>query len=127
MSKFIYSNPNPYGIQTNDCTIRGLSLFFNEPWRKIYWDVVTIGSELGRMPETNYVWMEYLKRRGYKEYPILDTCPNCYTIIDFCNDHHKGTYLLGTGKHVVTVIDGNYYDVWDSGDEVPIFFFRKEI
>jgi hypothetical protein len=34
--------------------------------------------------------------------------------------------MLATGTHVVAVIDGNYYDTWDSGDEVPIALWKKE-
>ena len=54
-------------------------------------------------------------------------CPPCYTVKDFCKDHPVGTYILATGSHVVTVVDGNYYDTWDSGTEVPIYYWKKEI
>jgi hypothetical protein len=30
-----------------------------------------------------------------------------------------------SGNHVVTVINGNYYDAWDSGGEVPIAYWTK--
>ncbi len=56
---------------------------------------------------------------------VPDTCPHCYTIRDFAYDHPFGTYLVGTGKHVVTIIDGNYYDTWDSGGEIPIYYWKK--
>jgi hypothetical protein len=49
----------------------------------------------------------------------------CYTIKEFCKDHPIGDYLLGTGSHVVAVLDGNYYDTWDSGSEVPIYYFKR--
>ena len=29
------------------------------------------------------------------------------------------------GGHVVAVEDGNYYDIWDSGDEVPTYYWMK--
>jgi hypothetical protein len=45
---------------------------------------------------------------------------------DFCKDHPKGIYVLGTGTHALTVVDGNYIDVWDSGQEIPIYYFTKE-
>jgi len=35
--------------------------------------------------------------------------------------------ILATGTHVIAVGDGNYYDTWDSGQEVPIYYWRKEI
>jgi hypothetical protein len=33
---------------------------------------------------------------------------------------------VGTGTHVVAVIDGDYYDAWDSGNEVIDRYFTRE-
>ena len=57
---------------------------------------------------------------------ILDEYPDYYTVEDFCTDHPKGTYVLGTGSHAVAVVDGCYFDAWDSGSEIPIYYFSKE-
>ena len=43
----------------------------------------------------------------------------------FSYDHPEGEYILGTGNHVVTVINGDYYDTWDSGNEIPIYYFER--
>jgi len=45
----------------------------------------------------------------------------------FCEDHPYGTYIVGTGTHAIACIDGNYYDTWDSGDESPLFYWKKEM
>jgi hypothetical protein len=37
-----------------------------------------------------------------------------------------GTFVLGTGDHAVTVVDGDYYDSFDSGQMIPIVYYRKE-
>ena len=78
------------------------------------------------MPSSNAVWSEYLKRCGYKRYVIPDTCPDCYTVKDFCRDNPRGKFLLATGSHVVAVKDGDYFDAWDSGNEVPIYYWSKD-
>lgn len=75
---------------------------------------------------SNAVWSSYLKTKGFKKYWIPDTCPDCYTVRDFCREHAVGTFVLGTGNHVVAVIDGSYYDAWDSGNEIPTNYWRKE-
>ena len=124
---FKFYNPNPCHRNTNDCTVRGISLLTGKSWHDTYLGIVMVGYELCGMPETNFVWMEYLKRNGFKRYIIEDTCPYCYRVKDFCIDHPNGKYLLATGNHVVAVYDGDYYDIWDSGNEVPVFYFRKEI
>lgn len=77
------------------------------------------------MPSSNNVWGTYLTEKGFRRFSIPNTCPNCYTIKDFCRDNSIGTYIIGTGSHAVAVIDGDYYDTWDSGDEVPIYFFKR--
>lgn len=78
------------------------------------------------MPSSNAVWSSYLMLNGYKRYAIPNTCPYCYTIKQFTFDHPYGRYLLATGSHVVTAINGNYYDAWDSGNEIPIYYWTKE-
>lgn len=52
--------------------------------------------------------------------------PDCYNVKDFAQDHPKGRYVVGTGTHVIAVIDGNYYDTWDSGEEIPVYYWEKE-
>lgn len=77
------------------------------------------------MPSSNSVWNAVLTDQYFKRNTLPNTCPACYTIIDFCNDHPHGEYLVATGTHVVAVLNGNYYDTWDSGDEVPIYFYER--
>lgn len=78
------------------------------------------------MPSSNAVWGAYLKSLGFKRYIIPNECPDCYTVSDFAKEHSSGVYILATGTHVVTVKDGDYYDTWDSGKEIPIYYFVKE-
>lgn len=73
---------------------------------------------MGDMPSSNSVWGAVLRQNGFYRQSIPDTCPDCFSVKDFCKENPKGTFVLGTGTHVVTAIDGNYYDVWDSGDEI---------
>ena len=122
---FIYFNPNPSGKRVGDCVIRGISFLTEQDWGKTYIKIVMQGFAMFDMPSSNAVWAEYLRKCGYKKFVIPDTCPECYTVKNFCEDNPSGKYLLATGSHVVAVKDGDYYDAWDSGDEVPIYFWRK--
>ena len=122
---FVYHNENPENIQTEDCVIRALALFFGDSWENIYTDLSMQGFFMHSMPSSNNVWGHYLRQNGFNRINLPDTCPHCYTIKDFARDHPYGTYLVGTGKHVVTIVDGNYYDTWDSGNEIPIYYWEK--
>ena len=79
------------------------------------------------MPAVNKIWGAYLLNNKYKRFVIPNTCPNCYTVKDFCKDNPNGKFILATGEHVIAVVDGDYYDAFDSGDEVPIYYWHKEV
>lgn len=81
---------------------------------------------MGDLLSSNAVWGAYLKIKGFTRDIISNDCPECYTIEDFCNEHTKGTYIIGTGTHAVCVVDSVLYDTWDSSDETPIYFYRKD-
>ena len=123
---FVKVNPNPYGRVTGDCVIRAITIAQNCSWDDVYLALSVQGFQIGDWGNSNDVWGSYLKQQGYKRNIIPNTCPDCYTVRDFAEDHKFGTFILCTGTHVVTVINGDYYDAWDSGNEVPIYFWEKE-
>jgi hypothetical protein len=123
---YIYYNPNPLNLSVNDCTVRAISKAINMSWKETYLNLLIQGYMMCDVPSSNRVWGELLNRFGFKRRLLPDTCPNCYTIRDFCQDFPTGIYILGTGEHVVTIIDGDYYDSWDSGNEIPLYFFERK-
>ena len=123
---FVFYNPNPKNLLVEDCVIRAISRIEGRDWDEIYLGLCIMGYEIKNLINANTVWGAYLKSLGYHKQVIPDTCPDCYTVREFCYDNPKGKYLLATGEHLVAVIDGDYYDTWDSGDEVPVYYWRKE-
>lgn len=123
---FVLFNPNPDGNYVGDCVIRAISKVTGKDWDDTYVAIAVTGFSLKDMPSSNNVWGSYLRGKGFKRYAIPNTCPDCYSVGEFCKDNPTGTYLLATGSHVVAVVDGDYYDSWDSGDEVPIYYWLKE-
>lgn len=124
---FIKYNNNPDQLLTDDCTVRAISTIMNQSWETTYVGLAVQGFIMHAMPVTNFVWGAYLEKYGWKRSALPDTCPNCYTVKDFCYDNPIGIYLLATGSHVLAVVDGNYYDTSDSGMEVPIYAYRRII
>ena len=123
---YVFYNPNPQNKLVGDCVIRAICKLTNRSWEDVYLDVALQGFMMHDMPTSNHVWSTYLKSIGFVPHLLPDTCPDCYTVKDFCTDFPTGTYLLAIGSHVVAVENGMYYDTWDSGDELPIFYWQKE-
>lgn len=118
-------NPNPRGKYVGDCTVRAVAKATNQPWEDAYSGMVLQGLFMGDMPSANSVWGAYLKRKGFRRKMLPDTCPDCYTLNDFCRDHPKGMFIVGLDKHVVTVNDGDFFDSWDSGNETPLYYYER--
>lgn len=117
---------NPLGLRVGDCVIRAISKALNQSWEKTYIDLCVQGFMLGDLPSSNAVWSSYLRHKGFKRRTIED-CPDCYSIEDFCKDHPKGVYVIGTGSHAVCICDGYVFDAWNSLRENVVYYFEKEI
>lgn len=120
---WIKYNANPIANNVEDCAIRAVSLALNVSWDDAFDMVARMAKNMGVMPHNNAAWGAVLRQHGFTRKIIPNTCPNCYTIDDFCMDNPEGVFVLGTGTHAVAVIDGNYYDTWNSGNEIPIYYW----
>ena len=120
-----YINKNPRGRSVGDCTVRAISTATDNGWMETYLDLCLFGLLMADMPSANSVTTAYLRNKGFRRRTIPDDCPDCYTIEDFCKDHPKGTFVIGTGSHLTTVIDSVLWDSWDSRNETPVYYFEK--
>lgn len=129
---WIYLNLNPAEIRTGDCVVRALAYALDQTWDHTYLTLSEKGYEMCQMPSWNSTWMAYLKDHGFRRYIIEDTCPDCYSVNDFCIDHPVGKYVLyiphssEQAGHVTIVENGNVYDTWDCTQETPLVYWRKE-
>jgi hypothetical protein len=119
-------NANPVNNHVGDCVIRAISVLTGQDWMTTKIGIFIESCLMYSTESANNVWHNYLRKLGYTRYVVPNTCPNCYTVKDFCIDHPYGKYLVALDGHVVAVINGDYYDTWDSGNEVPIYFWKKE-
>lgn len=120
-----YYNPN-LKHKTEDCTVRAISKALNVDWRTAFMWLSDYALKHWDMPHKNYIFGELLEDNGFVKAQIPNTCPRCMTVAEFAHDNPEGTFVLGTGSHVVTVVDGDWYDMWDSGAEVPIVVYWRK-
>ena len=99
-------NPNPKKLTVGDCTVRSIC-------------------DMADMPSADRVWWALLEQMGFARKKMIDRCPECYTVEQFAFDHPRGIYILGPHEHAVALIDGNWWDSWDSGLTVPTYYFRR--
>lgn len=123
---YINFNPNPENKNVGDCVIRAICVATDCDWDTAYIKTILQGYILHDMPSSDSVWGSLLLREGFVREIIPNTCPYCYTVSQFADEHPEGIFVLGTGTHAVAVKNGDYYDAWDSGDKVPLFYWRKE-
>lgn len=126
---FVYYNPNPAGRIVGDCAVRAVAKALDIDWETSYNLICQAGFNMCDMPSSDSVWGAVLRQNGYYRITIpSDGYSDYYTAQMFANDHPHGTYILGFGGHVATVVDGMIYDAWDSSNEIPQYYwYRKEV
>lgn len=117
---------NPTGRAVGDCAVRAVSIALGVDWETAYALMAVAGFNMGDMPSSNSVWGAVLRQHGFYRKNIPNSCPDCYTIADFARDNPYGVFVLGTGTHVVTVIDGDIYDAWESSNEIPAYYWYRQ-
>lgn len=123
---FTQFNPNPKGSRVGDCTVRAISKALGMEWEHVYIWLCLYGFMMADMPSANHVCGAFLQDQGFSRGFVSNKGRHDYSVRDFCVDNPRGVYILMPYEHVVCAIDGNYYDSWDSGDEIPLYYWTKE-
>lgn len=123
---WIYANPNAFRTEEPDCVIRAIAIATDSTWEKVHWDLCVMSHKEHTMPSVNWLWGLYLSKHGFEKFLLPESCPECITVREFARRYPDGTYVIGTGQHAVAVICGDWLDAWDSGGEVPSYFYRKK-
>lgn len=87
---YSYFNPNPNGRNVSDCTVRAICKATRKDWGEVYLALCIQGYLDGDLPNANACWGAYLRSLGYRRYIIPDTCPDCYTVGKFADEHRAG-------------------------------------
>lgn len=124
---YSYYNPNPAGKSIGDCAIRAVARALGKTWEDAYVGLAVEGMASGDLPNADSVWGDYLRKNGFRRHLIPEDCPDGYTVSDFARDNPDGMFILSMpGRHVVAVNNGEYCDSWDSGNEVPVYYWARK-
>lgn len=123
---WIEYEPNPVRTDAIDCATRAIAKALNVSWEKAYVMLSLNGFLMGNDPAGDEIWGSVLRQNGFSRYIVPNTCPDCYTVEQFCKDHPYGTFVIKSENHVATVVDGNLYDSWNSSQKVVIYYWTNK-
>lgn len=116
-------NPNPAGRSVGDCAVRAIARAMDTDWDTAYAMLSAAGMAMKDLPNADSVWGGVLLAHGWHK-GLLD---DGYSVASFADEHPTGKYVLSMpGRHVVAVDNGNYYDSWDSGNELPVYYYEQD-
>lgn len=125
---WIYFNPNPVHPEggVGDCSVRAVAKALNISWEDAYLKLATNGMLMGDMMNSDVVWGSVLRQNGFFREIVPNTCPDCYTLGEFCNDNPRGVLVVKSEGHVATVIDSILFDSWNSLNKIPIYYWTRK-
>ena len=124
---WVHYNPNPVRASAvGDCSVRAIAKALHLTWEQAYAKLATQGYLMGDVISSDLVWGAVLREAGFSREMIPNTCPDCYTVEEFCKDHPEGVFVLKSDGHVATVEDGILYDSWNSEMNTPIYYWYQK-
>ncbi len=120
---YVYYQPNKT-TETGDCVVRSICLATGHGWHFVFDRLVEYARRVQDMPNEFAVYSKYLEDQGFT-YRDVKKGKRRQTVSAFANRHKHGVYILKGLCHVVCVVDGNYYDSWDSGSKLVYGYWKK--
>ena len=131
MKRYVYYQPNEKDIKDkySDCQIRALARALDCTWLEAFDRALPFcREEQAPLPfdAPIDVRKRILAKLGF-EYRAISVKKGCKrpTVDGFAKDHPTGTYICNVANHEVAVVDGRYYDTWNSGRKCVYGYFEK--
>ena len=119
--RYRYYQPNEKDIKDKcgDCQIRAIAKTLNKTWLEVF-DIIT---PICREQQTMDIFSCDLKKTkaamaklGFEYIGVSNKKGSKRpTVKSFARAHNEGRYIATVAHHVVAIVDGYYYDTWDSG------------
>lgn len=130
MKRFVYYQPNEKDLKdkVGDCQIRAFCKVLGLTWLEAFDLTIPICRELqtytifdcdltktkAAMEKLGFAYTGISNKKGTKR----------PTVESFAKSHPTGRYIVTVARHVVAVVDGKYYDTWDSGKKSLYGFYE---
>jgi hypothetical protein len=124
-----YYQPNTKDIKDKygDCVIRSLTKAMNKDWLTVFDELHPIAREMQCPYNMKVCYEKYITNNGFKYHGVSNAKGTKRpTVESFSKTNNKGTYILRVSKHIVTLVDGIYYDTWDCKRKSLYGYWVKE-
>ena len=127
-----YFQPNKLDLKDDysDCSIRAICKVLEIDWREAFDKVIPLCREKCILPSMLFyteqsadtckalglTYNKITNKKGVKR----------PTVASFARSHKTGRYIVTTAHHVVAVVDGYYFDTWDSGEKSLYSYYEVE-
>lgn len=128
-TRWKYFQPNKKDLKDKygDCVIRAIAKATEKEWLEVFDELIPYAREIQAIPNSKTVYEKYLADIGFTWHGIKAVKgkkkPTPQT---FYKDYPNGTYILRLAHHLVTVVDGYFYDKWDCGTHSVYGYWTKE-
>lgn len=135
---FHYFNANPKNRITTDCVVRAICTGTGIPYNQVVLEMAEMQCKTGYDDGSNQLIEKYLASKGWKKHKQPRKYDNTkYTGAEFCKellrydseidsgeDMHHIIANIG-GHHIVAIISGMIYDIWNSSSGCIGNYFTK--
>lgn len=124
-----YFQPNKFDLKdkVGDCAVRAVCKAQDLEWLKAY-DVMSAIARTVQSPFNCKFGFEWIMQTlGYEYFPVSNKKGGKRpTVMSFCKNNPRGTYILVLAHHYVCSKDGQYFDTWDSGSKCLYGYWMKK-
>lgn len=122
---FHYYNANPKNKHTSDCVIRALcGVICEKNYSQICKELLDLSLKTGYFMNSKECYERYLELNGFRKMkqPRRDDGTKytgkefCYLAQEFTFNYPSRIFAHIGGHHVVAIVEGRIYDIWDSSN-----------
>lgn len=133
-STFHFYNAHPKNKITGDCVIRAICTAMGRPYNEVYEELFRYSLKCGYMLNDKKCYERYLEEQGWRKHKQPRKDDNTkYTGEEFCREVKEYTFNYPDhiiahigGHHLVAIIYGKVYDIWNSTDGCIGNYWTKE-
>jgi len=127
---FTYFNANPHNRKSGDCVIRAIAYALGQSWEQTVQELTEISLRTGYVLNDKKCYEKYLDGKAIKYKQPRKDDGTKYTGVEFCKLQQLGDmvhedYADGVtigkriiahigGHHLVAIVNGKVFDIWDS-------------